>query len=1453
MPKISKVRIVNFSYNDGNRLIADELFDFSNQEQNDALNVLINLANGGGKSVLVQLLMQPLLPKAKVANRRIESFFSAPTDHYFVVLEWIKDNSTEKLITGISMAARQSLSTDEENTRGMTVKYYTFYAEYGDESSPYTIANLPLSRKEHGRFLPAAFNDVKEQAKKSRNALCCYNAEDALPWQRKLAEFGLVQEEWRMIEQLNSEEGGLGKYFGNFKNSDALVEKLLIPTIERKLDAGSVQEDSSLSTMLLSYVNQCLKNKDVLKEKQTYEAFLHQMEQLKPQVEQLREADRHAAEALCALFGLADAFAAEQTALAAAQEAAAQQSAELEQQEKHIRWEKDSAEYHLRQEALQAAEEAFRAAAQAWQDRAGESHAAEHALKATECAGYYQKQQELESSMESLRKEIHIQETGGDRAAELASLKYSAFCAAQEEAAAGQPRLEALRTQQKETAAQKQQAEADRAAAEKKQNTLLAALNKAQGRLEAEQNETDRGVEKLGEALQRRLDGAYPAEELEAIAAAQTAQHARQEAALAQIEAQLAENKARRDALPEEKATVRYHMREEEHSITQLEEQLEAYHKQEDALRPIFQQYSLDFSRRFSDSLTRFLQDAQRQNTAEQQAIYRKIEILREGIAAADRGSVHVPDAVIQYLNATGVPYTTCEKYLQDQMEAGKLDAARCLEILETYPAAAYGILMDEKAHAELLEQGREQWLPALVPIFHHAEMARILNGEEAFSGAIAFYSEEYFADKEHYRANMAHQKALKEEERTRCEAQAAHLAGQLRLAEAFTYPADWAEAQGRQIQQHQQAVQAAQDKLQALEQQAAALAAAGEALSRDKSACEEKLRTLRQKLERIDGIRARIQREDALRNQIAAQQTELDAARQAFAAAAAAVAQLQQLAQEQADSIRDLNTQLRTVQDALQQLGDCDPAPRIEGVWQDLFRQYQQLQQSANQAIDQLRQRLQDKQNQWNEYAGELRKRELPQQDYAALVYSPETEADLRRQCKVCLVAEETAQECKNDAKDRRTEAKVHFQNAEKSIQAYGSVLEKAQIGTDFAARIHAIAQEKQRLEAENRQRQNRTMQLARKQDQLTDALSGYDRPEEVPAVALEPDFARQLLSMQNTLKAQQAARSGMRSAVEESLTAMAERFGGETGGTADAVTGMQEILAGKKPGDRYYTLSLCVDGHMENAARAIAKIQTDLAEFENRRSDLVQQCTLQGERIYKGLRQMEASSSVSVYPGRPRQRMIRFDMPAEVDPAVAMAAITEEMDLGVEQLLADRENNEPDIVLKKHADTIVGSVSLLHKYIGRDSIPVQAYKIDRTPQNSRYRTWEKTQVNNSGAEKFVVYFAVILSLINYTRGSLNMLQEKELYSTLILDNPFGATSSEHILTPMFAIAKHFRVQMICLSDINKSDVINCFDIVIKAIVKKRPLSASELLTHEGNEQIEHGYYRAEQISMLE
>ena len=108
----------------------------------------------------------------------------------------------------------------------------------------------------------------------------------------------------------------------------------------------------------------------------------------------------------------------------------------------------------------------------------------------------------------------------------------------------------------------------------------------------------------------------------------------------------------------------------------------------------------------------------------------------------------------------------------------------------------------------------------------------------------------------------------------------------------------------------------------------------------------------------------------------------------------------------------------------------------------------------------------------------------------------------------------------------------------------------------------------------------------------------------------------------------------------------------------------------------------------------------------------------------------------------------------------------------------------------------------------------------------------------------EYYTLFSVVLTLMNYTRATEGVVS-KNSKSVLILDNPFGKITSAHLLKPMFDIAKHFNVQLICLSDINKSDVINCFDCVIKLVIKTQNLSNFEIMTHEGNEKIEHGYYK--------
>ena len=534
-------------------------------------------------------------------------------------------------------------------------------------------------------------------------------------------------------------------------------------------------------------------------------------------------------------------------------------------------------------------------------------------------------------------------------------------------------------------------------------------------------------------------------------------------------------------------------------------------------------------------------------------------------------------------------------------------------------------------------------------------------------------------------------------------------------------------------------------------------------------------------------------------------------------------------------------------------QVGECVEAELVDGDWRELYSKYQSLQSALNQELSALKSQLEDKVSRKEDCEKEIASRELSWDEYKVITFSKEQLQSVRKVEKSLSSSLAEATRNAKQAVEQKGKAEGTLESAKQSLVRFGEPLDKSEVGSNFDARLIQVCEERKALFTQKDKCGKLENRINTIFGRLTDRLKKHTRPEIIIKVQLEDSFGEQFERMTKEYEAVKANLADVHAQVSEALNSMKNQFAGSTCGVSDAIVGMSTLLSNETRGDRYYTLIEHINGDIQNTDRAIAQIMTDLKEFENNHNDLIRQCVLQGSRIYEGLLQMASSSRVTVYDGKDKKQMIRFDIPAEVDPVVASAAITNEIDKGTKELVA-RMSDEAvaEVDIKKMAEKIVGSRNLLRKYIGKEAIRVDAYKIDQNPQNAGYRSWEQTQINNSGAEKFVVYFAVILSLMNYTRGDFGSIRDQDLRSSLILDNPFGATSSKHILVPMFAIAKHFRVQMICLSDINKSDVINCFDIVIKAIVKKRPMSNNELLTHEGNESIEHGFYRSEQLSLL-
>ena len=1255
------------------------------------------------------------------------------------------------------------------------------------------------------------------------------------------------------MEKLNSEEGGLSKFFGDFKTSDHLVDRLLIPTIESKLNQTHSKEDNSLATMLLSYANQYASKQEVIRKKEIYEAFSKELTALLPQAESLWNANDALEKCIRELFGFSDALSAKLYECQSLQEKYASDIEELDRKSERIEHERASSMFYKAKEAVDLALKAYDEATSEEERVSLQLKNATHKKLMLECAEYYQKLLRIDGELTAIRSEISRRESGGENGQELANLKYSVYMQISDLLSKCVPETESLERQHDSFAHQRAECENQLQAAKKNFEKAKDEYTRADERLRGSESETDRVVSKYDIEISRRLDGAYAIDEVEDVQSAKSNEKNKLADAIDQADKDLASIEAEIASIPQKKADLLLSRSEAEQKCKSFKEALEVYYEKEAQIKEICSEYNLNFAMRFTNNMQEFLISEQRSNQAKQAELLRKIDIAEEEIKSAKRGSLHIPYAVIEYLNSTGVRYSTCEKYLTEQVAEGKLSNEECLEILRNYPAAAFGILMDPNEKERFFDYGREKWLPAMIPLYTYEQMAQILSNAKKFDGAIAFYSEEYFRNIDQFIEDLESNQQALIKERDLIDAIDVKIKSQLDVAGSFAYDEHYEKEQKDFIARLEKSVSEIDAKIQALTVTETELTTAKEETKRRLAELSYSMQSVNRFLEGIETVLQRISEERSLAEALHNKRLDLEEAEQSYKNVQVQLNDITTSLDTIDEKLNELKKQISELSGVKDQVGECVEAELVDGDWRKLYSKYQSLQSALNQELSTLKSQLEDKTSRKKDYESEIARRELSSEEYKEVAFSEEQLQSVRKEEKLLISKREEAIQHTKQAGAQKGKAEGTLESAKQSLVRFGEPLDKSEVGSDFDARLSRVREERKALFTQKDKCGKLENRINTIFGRLADRLKKHTRPETIVKVQLEDSFAEQFERMTKEYEAAKANLSNVHAQVSEALNSMKGQFAGSTCGVSDAILGMSALLSNEMRGDRYYTLIEHINGDIQNTDRAIAQIMTDLKEFENNHSDLIRQCVLQGSRIYEGLLQMASSSRVTVYDGKDKKQMIRFDIPAEVDPVVASAAITDEIDKGTKELVArmsDEAVTEVDI--KKMAEKIVGSRNLLRKYIGKETIRVDAYKIDQNPQNAGYRSWEQTQINNSGAEKFVVYFAVILSLMNYTRGDFGSIRDKDLRSALILDNPFGATSSKHILVPMFAIAKHFRVQMICLSDINKSDVINCFDIVIKAIVKKRPMSNNELLTHEGNESIEHGFYRSEQLSLL-
>ncbi len=256
MPNMNRIRVNNVKYNFGTQMYDDFVMRFHGS------NTIYDLANGGGKSVLMLLMMQNLIPNCTLDEKQpIEKLFrtegGSKTIHSLV--EWNLDESDivedyRYMLTGFT--ARKAKDSDEGETGGRdtaSIEYFNyciFYRAYNSND----IVNLPLD-KDGERITYNGLREYLKDLSRENPDLKVYIFDRKGEYQRFISQYGLYESAWEIIRGINKTEGHVRTYFEtNYKTTRKVVEDLLIEEIiERSFRDKTEGEDvtDSMSKTLL--------------------------------------------------------------------------------------------------------------------------------------------------------------------------------------------------------------------------------------------------------------------------------------------------------------------------------------------------------------------------------------------------------------------------------------------------------------------------------------------------------------------------------------------------------------------------------------------------------------------------------------------------------------------------------------------------------------------------------------------------------------------------------------------------------------------------------------------------------------------------------------------------------------------------------------------------------------------------------------------------------------------------------------------------------------------------------------------------------------------------------------------------------------------------------------------------------------------------------------------------
>ncbi|WP_058484989.1 coiled-coil domain-containing protein [Defluviitalea phaphyphila] len=1429
MPKLNSVRLVNLIYNNDHRHIHDETFDFYDGE-----NALINMENGGGKSVIIQFLKQPILPLENIKDRKIESFFKStnrgPT---YVMLEFKLDNISGYLVVGICLKKRIYSSIRYDNLNDEKMEFFTFISGPYDKPNKYNIRNFPVVYEEKGSIKVRDFKDMLDILKKEENKgiykIQCFRRYEKKEYYNQLTNFKIYPNEWKdLMIKINEQESGINEIFDNAKTSQKLLEYWILDAIEKNLNV----EISNYSKDLEVYVDEVIRVEKELINKKIYEDFIQDISEFNKKIDILIEDEKDFKNIKLEINRIYNYLHQKIKEIKDKRDFLNETIRELNIKLRDIRFSQESYKYHIENDKLlklreeeNRLEEIINKTKQTLEKLEFERYL----LEAIDC---YNQIINLESNINSKKIRLNkIENTNINISREINKIKYDLKIKYENIIKELNKRFEDCKSILLELENKLHSNNENLENLLNEKNDVFAKQSVAKKIIEDTKELEEELNKKYNIIIDRYLtyEPIVPIKEIINNREKEIQNLINQINKIAlQIDNISSYKKDKTNELKE----LNSKLNKQSIILAEIKSDIENYNKALDNCKIYLNKYKdLDIQDIFNKEKLNNYFDFKIQHYKEmEENLIKDMAHIQKELENIRNNNFYIDDTFLDMLRKNGIEFETGVQFINNNTAFKNKKFKE--QILYNIPFLPYCIVVSEKNLQEIIELDLDIYTSHIIPIIskkaldtisiNHTENIISLNDKVKF---ILSYNKQVLENESLKNYKLELEKKLEDIKAKKQEVEKTinELISNKDILLSFSYDREYITEKEREAENINIKIDNLKKKIKEIEKIIADKDKEFNNLTIKKSNIIDNINNEKRIVE--DLKRFDVQNEKYLENinhlnkyteRLRQIDIEINKLKEENNNLQQTLTEQKFRKQKISEDIKRNNEKYVEYKEAKGNIDEVTDK-EIEVLESELKEWSSKINTGE---IESLKKDIKREGKEKEKYYKKLSRLPIKKEDYKNGTYDEEKYDKVLSMIKNKKVEIEEYNFKLKDVSEKRAKKEGEVDKFRSTIkeQYNREPKPKSEIGNidfhkiekDILENIHMTEGKIKEIDKTIKNLETNLGTIESNIEILKDDLDINNLNYKIENV--EEDI-KKLLYKYNDLNNKISQEKNEISMFLEKLNI---RYQDKISSIKEILKISEKIINNTKDNNRFINVQKHFNSCIEKLNDKIAAIKLTEQKLEDNKESIARMCFDYTKLVYDEIMKINKNARIMIHGRKRNMLLVEMDEIASKGKEVIKQYIEQ-----CSNIIKDlKKKNEDNSKIRKRIQMFMSTKELLNQVSNLSHVRIKTYKIDINPKNSGTKLWEEAIVDNSGGEKFIVYFTVFVTILSYIRS--NNIDEDD--KVIIMDNPFGPITSEHLLKPLFEIAKQYRTQLICFSDLKQHAIYECFNLIY--LLKIKPYS---------------------------